>query len=274
MDIEAKKEAQTQALIADAIKAGKLSEQQASMMQAEIDANKSMKMAELALSAAQGNQSAEIETAKVRDNYVLEAKRLGISEAVANADFATKWGQLTLDARKAADAAKIDTAKVYIANDANEIEKSKTALTALIEKAKQRIASEGGYYDREIKRKEMEGGQKSGLEKALGFLSPSAEGIGAIGSLFSKGGVVPGQPVVKGDSPKNDIVPAQLSPGEIVIPRSVVQGGREGMMEFLEQKLAEAKAMGQDKPTATSYTDLLQARRLYCGGVVGKKENK
>jgi hypothetical protein len=47
---------------------------------------------------------------------------------------------------------------------------------------------------------------------------------------MKKGGVVPGMPVVPGDSPKNDIIPARvgkkdirLSPGEIVLPRSVAQ---------------------------------------------------
>ncbi len=38
---------------------------------------------------------------------------------------------------------------------------------------------------------------------------------------YRRGGKVPGKPVVKGDNPKNDIVPARLSPGEIVLPRSI-----------------------------------------------------
>lgn len=40
---------------------------------------------------------------------------------------------------------------------------------------------------------------------------------------FSTGGVVKGHADVKGDSFKNDTVPARLSPGEIVLPRSVTQ---------------------------------------------------
>lgn len=39
--------------------------------------------------------------------------------------------------------------------------------------------------------------------------------------VAAQGGKVPGQPEVSGDSPKNDKVPAWLSPGEIVIPRSI-----------------------------------------------------
>lgn len=41
---------------------------------------------------------------------------------------------------------------------------------------------------------------------------------------MKSGGTVPGQAQVKGNSPKNDTQPALLSPGEIVIPRSVTQG--------------------------------------------------
>jgi hypothetical protein len=37
---------------------------------------------------------------------------------------------------------------------------------------------------------------------------------------YRSGGTVPGQAPVAGDSAKNDVVPAMLSPGEIVVPRS------------------------------------------------------
>lgn len=40
---------------------------------------------------------------------------------------------------------------------------------------------------------------------------------------MAHGGKAKGQGLVAGDSPKNDIVPAMLSPGEIVIPRSITQ---------------------------------------------------
>lgn len=39
---------------------------------------------------------------------------------------------------------------------------------------------------------------------------------------MSDGGLVLGRPNVPGDSPRNDTVPARLSPGEVVIPRSIV----------------------------------------------------
>lgn len=42
--------------------------------------------------------------------------------------------------------------------------------------------------------------------------------------MASQGAIVPGQAKVAGDNEKNDTVPAMLSPGEIVIPRSIAQG--------------------------------------------------
>lgn len=46
----------------------------------------------------------------------------------------------------------------------------------------------------------------------------------SIEGAFSDGGPVPGRAPVFGDDEQNDTVPAKLSPGEIVIPRSITQG--------------------------------------------------
>lgn len=55
------------------------------------------------------------------------------------------------------------------------------------------------------------------------FMSNYAQG-GDVGSQLKAGGHVPGKASVKGDSLKNDTVHAMLSPGEIVIPRSIAMG--------------------------------------------------
>jgi hypothetical protein len=49
-----------------------------------------------------------------------------------------------------------------------------------------------------------------------------------------KGGEVPGKAPVKGDHPANDVVHAKLSPGEMVIPRSVVEKGPDAVKKFVE----------------------------------------
>lgn len=58
---------------------------------------------------------------------------------------------------------------------------------------------------------------------------------------MKSGGHVDGQAQVKGDSPKNDTVPAMLSPGEVVIPRSVMQGKNpaQDSAKFVQAVLAK-----------------------------------
>ena len=46
----------------------------------------------------------------------------------------------------------------------------------------------------------------------------------SMGGRLKQGGPVPGQAKVKGDNLKNDTVAARLSPGEVVIPRSITKG--------------------------------------------------
>ena len=62
---------------------------------------------------------------------------------------------------------------------------------------------------------------------------------GGAAALMASGGKVPGQAPVTGDSPKNDIVNAKLSPGELVIPRSVVMQGPDAVLAFAKQHLEE-----------------------------------
>ena len=65
-----------------------------------------------------------------------------------------------------------------------------------------------------------------------GFIDPSqtdqtfvqAASGGNVGSKLKQGGGVPGKAAVKGNSYKNDTVKALLSPGEVVIPKSVMEG--------------------------------------------------
>lgn len=80
-------------------------------------------------------------------------------------------------------------------------------------------------------------------------------------SYAAQGGDVPGKATVKGNSPKNDTVPALLSAGEIVLPRSVTQGGNveKKAIEFLKHL----------KGKGSNYNDVIEARhtkRMCSGG--------
>lgn len=61
----------------------------------------------------------------------------------------------------------------------------------------------------------FDGDGKGAVETFLGFDFPWV--------AFAQGGTVPGKAKMPGDSSKNDTVPALLSPGEVVIPRSMLQ---------------------------------------------------
>ena len=82
-------------------------------------------------------------------------------------------------------------------------------------------ASDGSRYDLGVNGDQSEPqqptwGATSGNKYGEYGLSGQSQG-------FSQGGMVPGQAPIPGDSAQNDVVPAALSPGEMVMPRSVTQ---------------------------------------------------
>ena len=66
---------------------------------------------------------------------------------------------------------------------------------------------------------------------------------GKIKNMAASGGHVPGQAKVDGDNYKNDVVPAMLSPGEIVLPRSVTKSEEapKKAAEFVAAVMARRK---------------------------------
>ena len=81
----------------------------------------------------------------------------------------------------------------------------------------------------------MESLEGAGMGDFTGAAGTGIQGEGAAAIGFaSKGGKVNGKPKVGGDSTANDTVPAMLSPGEIVIPRSATQSPEEAHA-FLDQ---------------------------------------
>lgn len=58
-------------------------------------------------------------------------------------------------------------------------------------------------------------------------------------NYWNKGGLVPGNAPVKGDHQLNDIIHALLSPGEVVVPRSVVSKGKKDIGNFIDKVLKD-----------------------------------
>lgn len=74
-------------------------------------------------------------------------------------------------------------------------------------------------------------------------IGDSAGGSNYAGRLVSSGGKIGGKAEVPGDSPKNDTVPAWLSPGEIVIPRSIAHDP-DAARDFVAQVNAKKYSSG------------------------------
>ena len=83
-----------------------------------------------------------------------------------------------------------------------------------------------------------------GVQKAVGGIGGFFNDIGkAIGGFFgfSNGGLVGGLPSNGINSKNNDVIPALLSAGEMVIPRSAVAQGLQGVNAFAMKTLGETR---------------------------------
>jgi len=83
----------------------------------------------------------------------------------------------------------------------------------------------------------------------------SIAGAGTTAAMpHAHGGKIPGVASVPGDSLKNDTVPAMLSPGEIVVPRSKADDPQKAKA-FIDE------LMSRGKKQKVSYNDILLAKR-------------
>lgn len=100
------------------------------------------------------------------------------------------------------------------------------------------------------------GGAGGTLEGVNGIVSS----LGPLAIAADEGAEVPGDGMVNGDSPKNDTVPALLSPKEIVLPRSVTMSddAPEKAMEFVEAIKGKSKK---------GYGSVIEARRHFEEGM-------
>lgn len=109
------------------------------------------------------------------------------------------------------------------------------------------------------------GGMFSSLGSGSGASSGAADA--EAGMAAAHGAIVPGHAQVSGDSPRNDTVPARLSPGEVVIPRSQAQSpelAKQFVQHLLRQKQAVKPAHPHD---VRSVLDALSSRREEANGL-------
>lgn len=86
--------------------------------------------------------------------------------------------------------------------------------------------------------------------------------LGGAGALLAKkydGGKIDGQAQVPGDHPANDTVPAMLSPGEIVVPRSSATNPK--MAKQFIDKVMSGKTQETQSGDEVTYADVLAAQK-------------
>jgi hypothetical protein len=124
-------------------------------------------------------------------------------------------------------------------------------------------------YNRRMLAKQQKDAKRKGVGTAIGTVVGGVGGAfvggpagamagaqvgGALGGAFAHGGVVPGDSPFPGDNEMNDIFPAQLTPGEVVLPKTIAN-----QPELASQYTAAVKA-GMD-PMAAKYVAQNQAQK-------------
>ena len=101
--------------------------------------------------------------------------------------------------------------------------------------------------------------QKANQGTTNAIVGGTMQGLGALGGkLFAaEGGVVPGEAEVPGDSYSNDKVPAMLSPGEIVIPRSKANDPDKAK-EFVDKIMTDEADLDEKEVT---YADVVSMQK-------------
>lgn len=101
-----------------------------------------------------------------------------------------------------------------------------------------------------------------------GIVKDLIGGVGqAVSSLIpglASGGPVPGKAPVAGDSPKNDVVPAILSPGEIVVPRTAADDP-EKAKAFVAEVLGKKAGKKQPMEYADVLAELAEIKKMLKG---------
>lgn len=119
-----------------------------------------------------------------------------------------------------------------------------------------RVAGGDSDSNRKPAKKEQHfanGGEVKTLGQIIGYpgesTAPKPDQKQVKHSYAHGGGPIPGVAAVKGDSPKNDTVRARLSPGEIVLPRSVTMAKNAPVAaaEFVHAHLKKSGKRGEDK---------------------------
>lgn len=188
----------------------------------------------------------------------------------------SQWNAQTQTGVNQANATNTQQANMYNTQNAQDVSNQNTTTgnqrTAyntnvpqqVFNNAIQKAQGQAGVAQNQSQQAMQAGQQQAGL---IGGLIGAGGTVGASAlapspvMLAASGGPVPGNPVTPGDSPRNDKVPAMLSPGEVVIPRSIAPHpdlAKQFVAHVMKNKVPVKPAHPED---VRSVLDALTSRR-------------
>lgn len=223
----------------------------------------------------QSQAAAASQLASARGMSPAQAQRLLLTQqAAARAGAAGKTAELRLQEQQAAQAAlaNVLTQQRQQALLSGQVAGGLGAQAGELGQAAQRAEQERVMRELGIEM-ESQKSQKAGLATAAGTVLGAIYGGGAgatvgakageaVGNKLAKGGEIKGRAKFNGDTRSNDTVPALLSPGEIVLPRTVAQAedAPEKSKKFVEAIKSKKKDGKVSLATALARIQELESR--------------
>ena len=198
------------------------------------------------------NRQLTIDQQKADQNIALEQAKLAFEQERLRLQNEVDAGRLTLEEKKAAEATfwKWVSTIAIVAGTAGLAIAMPAAAPAIIAAGAAAVGGVHAALGEAVKQGSATPAQTKPAETAAAAPAPT--------NAFD-GGRIKGKAKVKGDNKENDTVPALLSPGEIVIPRSIAQSSdaAQKSKKFVEaiQKL-EDNAPQSKKGIAKKIADL------------------
>jgi len=181
--------------------------------------------------AQQAQAQDAVNSFNARNQTASNQYNAGVQNQVAQTNAANALQSGEFNTNKNLDVAKTNAAADTNAQAYNNQGKQATA-NANVDTTNKQATTTAGLDQQNFQNQMAVAGAKSGaanagLNYAQGKVKDDKDawgnliGGGAKILAAAHGGVVPGTPIVPGDSPLNDRVPATVSPGELIIPRTL-----------------------------------------------------
>jgi hypothetical protein len=155
------------------------------------------------------------------------------------------------------------------AQEQNEVAAPQEAAQLALEKSGQQVAVNEAQANQQTAQGQQNAALTGSVIGAVGSAIAAADG-GEIppapvvpATAFLRGGPVPGRAPMPGNNPANDVVPAKLSPGEFVVPRTAM--ANPAVRDFLAKNVPTPRPPSQ-APHSSDIAALMKAMTMLRSG--------